>query len=296
MRVMKKSFLALMAAILIPALITPASFAAAAPFTDNVSVSDKVKKQDPNVGWQRLGQGTEVWIFGSQVRVYECSVGANKSTLSLRGENGWTEVARATTNIDRKICATRQAPYLAKYQFTLTIAGQQDFPVPGTHAKLLVYRISTAQGSRQATAAVYEDAGALNEDQLDGKLPGTAASNESAQEGTTAATLNPDVPKESSILTSRTLSSLTVTAGWKGCLFNGVPMLGRVKFVSVGARFKIRVVGTKAALNVKGVTRVAKTCGEWQFVSATPAFTVEIVRDGEDFTVSLGAKRPGVAK
>ena len=73
-------------------------------------------------------------------------------------------------------------------------------------------------------------------------------------------------------------------------------MLGRVKFVSVGARFKIRVVGTKAALNVKGVTRVPKACGEWQFVSATPAFTVEIVRDGEDFTVSLGAKRPGVPK
>lgn len=73
-------------------------------------------------------------------------------------------------------------------------------------------------------------------------------------------------------------------------------MLGRVKFVSVGARFKIRIVGTKASLNVKGVTYPAKTCGEWQFVSAAPAFTVEIVREGEDFTVSLGAKHPGVAK
>ena len=293
---MRKSLWAILVAFLIPALITPASFAVKAPFADNVSVSDTVIKQDPNVGWQRLGQGTEVWIFGSQVRVYECSVGVTNSTLSLRGENGWTEVARATSKIDRKICATRQTPYLAKYQFTLSIAGQQDFPMQGTHAKLLVYRISTAQGSRQATAAVYEDAGALDEDQLDGKLPGTVASDSSEPAGLTLAIPNPDVPKESSILKARTLSSLIAKAGWKGCLFDGVPMFGRVKFVSVGARFKIRVVGTKAALNVKGVTRVAKTCGEWQFVSATPAFTVEIVRDGEDFTVSLGAKQPGVSK
>ena len=293
---MRKSLSALLVAFLIPALITPASFAVEAPSTDHVSVSDNVNKQDHNVGWQRLGQGTEVWIFGSQVRVFECSVGATTSTLSLRGENGWTEVARATPTIDRKICATRQTPYLAKYQFTLTVTGQQDFPMPGTHAKLLVYRISTAKGSRQATAAVYEDAGDLDEDQIDGKLPGTAASDSTVEGVLTPATPTPDMPKEGSILTSRTLSSLIAPAGWKGCLFNGVPMLGRVKFVSVGARFKIRVVGTKAALNVKGVTRVAKTCGEWQFVSATPAFTVEIVRDGEDFTVSLGAKRSGVPK
>ncbi len=293
---MRKLLSTLLAALLISAWIAPVSFAVEAPFTDNVWVSDKVKEQDPNVGWQRLGQGTEVWVFGSQVRVFECSVGVTKSTLSLRVEGGWTEVAQATSTVDRKICATRQSSYAAKYQFTLTIPGQHDFPMPGTHAKLLVYRISTAQGSRQATAAVYEDVGALDEDQLDGKLPGTVASDSSGATSMTLAIPNPDVPKESSILTPRTLSRLIATAGWKGCLFEGVQMFGRVKFVSVGARFKIRVVGTKAALNVKGVTRVAKTCGEWQFVSATPAFTVEIVKDGEDFTVSLGAKQPGVPK
>ena len=293
---MRKSLSTLLAALLISAWITPASFAVEAPSTGNVWFLDKVKEQDPNVGWQRLGQGTEVWIFGTQVRVFECSAGAIKSTFSLRGENGWTEVARATSNIDRKICATRQSPYLAKYQFTLTIAGQQDFPMPGTHAKLLVYRVSSARGSRQATAAVYEDAAALNEDQIDGKLPGAAASDSSAQEGLNSAIPNPDVPKESSILTSRAFNALIAKAGWKGCLFQGVPMWGRVKFVSVGARFKIRVVGTKAALNVKGITHPAENCGEWQFVSATPAFTVEIVKEGEDFTVSLGAKRPGISK
>ena len=296
MCVLRKSLSTLLAALLISAWITPASFAVEAPFTDNVWASNKVKQQDPNVGWQRLGQGTEVWVFGTQVRVFECSVGAIKSTFSLRGENGWTEVARATSTVDRKICATRQSPYLAKYQFTLTIAGQQDFPMPGTHAKLLVYRISTALGSRQATAAVYEDAGSLDEDQLDGKLPGTVASDLSGPVGLTLAIPNPEVPKEGSILTSRALSALVANAGWKGCLFKGVPMWGRVKFVSVGARFKIRVVGTKAALNVKGVSHPAQNCGEWQFVSATPAFTVEIVRDGEDFTVSLGARRPGISK
>jgi hypothetical protein len=293
---MRKSLSAILVAFLIPALITPASFAVKAPLAENVSVTDKVNKQDPNVGWQRLGQGTEVWIFGSQVRVFECSAGATKSTLSLRGENGWTEVARTTSTIDRKICATRQTPYLAKYQFMLTISGQQDFPMPGTHAKLLVYRISTGQGSRQATAAVYEDVGALDEDQLDGNFPGTVASDLSGAAGLALAIPNLDVPNEGSILTPRALSRLIATAGWKGCFFEGVQMFGRVKFVSVGARFKIRVVGTKAALNVNGVTRVAKACGEWQFVSATPAFTVEIVRDGEDFTVSLGAKQPGVPK
>ena len=293
---MKKSLSTLLAALLISSWITPASFAVEAPFVDPVWVSDKVKQQDPNLIWQRLGHGTEVWIFGTQVRVFECSAGVVKSTFSLRGENGWTEATRATSTLDRKICTTRQSPYLTKYQFTLTTAGQQDFPLPGTHAKLLVYRISSAQGSREATAAVYEDSASLNEDQLDGKLPGTSASESAAQTVLTLSTTNPEVPKESSILNSRALSALASTAGWKGCLFKGVPMWGRVKFVSVGARFKIRIVGTKASLNVKGVAHPAKNCGEWQFVSATPTFTVEIVKVGEDFTVSLGAKRPGVSK
>ena len=246
-----------------------------------------------------MGQGTEVWIFGSQIHAYECVTEPTKATLALRGADGWVEVAHARSVLDRKLCAAKGAdkgaPYVVKYQFTLKILGQLNFPVPGTHAKLLVYRITNAQGSRQATAAIYEDAGAVSEDQLDGKLPGVAASDEPEPQIQTLATSNSDQSRATKAPTNQALSGVRANLGWRGCLFDGVAMLGRVKFLSVGARFKIRLVGAKAALSVKGVTHPAKTCGEWQFVSAAPAFTVEIVREGEDFTVSLGAKYPGVA-
>ncbi len=294
---MRKSLIALLVALLIPVLgVQPAS-------------ADDSKAKKSAVAWDQLTADAQVWKLGDQIRAYECLAKPTKGTLSLKSPIGWIEVARTVTALDPKLCTTSSAPYAAKYDFVLIVDGQQDFP--GTQAKLLIYKITYTQGPSHSNllAAVYESSDELSGDQRDGKLPGSHSTDAPEQQAQTLVSPKPVQSKSSakpqtkSSAKPQTKSSATplpsatssaqTSVGWSGCSFNGVPMFGRVKAVSVGAQFKIRLVGSKAALKVKGVTRPAKSCGEWQFVSAAPAFTVEIVRTGEDFTVSLGGSQPG---
>lgn len=280
---MRKSLIALLVALLIPVLgVQPAS-------------ADDSKAKKSAVAWDQLTADAQVWKLGDQIRAYECLAKPTKGTLSLKSPIGWIEVARTVTALDPKLCTTSSAPYAAKYDFVLIVDGQQDFP--GTQAKLLIYKITYTQGPSHSNllAAVYESSDELSGDQRDGKLPGSHSTDAPEQQAQTLASPKPVQSKASASATPlpSATSSARTSVGWSGCSFNGVPMFGRVKAVSVGAQFKIRLVGSKAALKVKGVTRLAKSCGEWQFVSAAPAFTVEIVRTGEDFTVSLGGSRPG---
>lgn len=294
---MRKPLIALLVALLIPVLGVQSASA------------DESRAKNSSATWNQLTADAQVWKLGDQIRVYECLARPTMGALSLKTSNGWIEVARTVAVLDPKLCETSSAPYAAKYEFVLVVDGQQDFP--GTQAKLLIYKITYTQGPSHSNllAAVYESSDELSGDERDGKLPGTHATDAPEQQTQTLASPKPIQPKSSvkpqtkSSAKPQTKSNATplpsaassaqTSVGWSGCSFNGVPMFGRVKFVSVGAQFKIRLIGNKAALKVKGVTRSAKSCGEWQFVSAAPAFTVEIVRTGEDFTVSLGGSRPG---
>lgn len=288
---MRKPLKALLVALLIPVLGVQAAWA------------DESKPR-PVAAWTQLTTGAQVWILNSQVRAYECLPKSTRAVLSLQSSDGWVEVARSVARFDPELCTSNSSPYVARYEFQLTVDGQQPFPVPGTQAKLLAYQITYTDGrSRSGASAVYEDSEQLNEDQLDGKSPGAVTGEATGAQPQVSASPKPSASKLSA--TPRPKSSATPQpsiagnaasiSDWNGCFFNGVPMFGRVKVVSVGAQFKIRLVGSRAALRVKGVTRPAKKCGEWQFVSTAPTFTVEIVRSGQDFTVSLGAARPGVS-
>lgn len=249
--------------------------------------------------WSQLTSDTQNWILGSQVRAYECYARPTRASLSLKTSAGWIEVARTNAVLDPTLCANPAFPYAAKYRFVLNIDGQQDFPT--SQAKLLVFQVTTSQGSRQHVSAVYQDSEQMSEDQVDGKLPGNGSSEESDQQAQTDNMPKPTQPKISvsplPTVSSRPLTGAATSSapsGWGGCSFNGVPMFGRVKVVSVGGTFKIRFVRGNADLKVKAVGRASKKCGEWQFVSSSPAFTVSPVQSGEDFTVSLGATHPGV--
>jgi hypothetical protein len=250
--------------------------------------------------WQQLSPSPQVWILGNQVRTFECLARPTQSTFSLQFNNSWVEVARARAAIDPKLCTSSAAPYAAKYQFTLNFEGQQDFPIPGgTNAKLLRFQIAYNNISPSSgIAAVYSSASELGADEIDGKLPGATVNDEgdqAAQISITPKAAKSPVSLRPSV-TAQTFATVAAqaTAGWNGCSFNGVPLFGRVKYVAFGAQFKIRLASANAALKVKAVTHPAKTCGEWQFVQANPTFTVQIVKSGEDFTVSLGAARPGL--
>jgi hypothetical protein len=255
-----------------------------------------------STSWQQISAGAQVWVLGSRVSSYECAKTPTNATLSIQGSDGWVDVARAVVSIDPILCSTTASPYVLKYQFILKIEGQKDFPIPGTHAKLLVFQITNDNGtSRRAIAAVYSDTSDWSGDEVDGKLPGTSSSEETDQQALTLATTDQTLrliqPKSSVVTKGSRLKPLPQSLrGWTGCAFNGVPMYGRVKVVSAGAQFQIRVVKSNATLKVKGVNARPEACGEWQFVSTGAAFSVQVVRAGGDFTVSFGARQSGLNK
>ncbi len=75
-----------------------------------------------------------------------------------------------------------------------------------------------------------------------------------------------------------------------------LPLKGKVNEVSFNADFKVKVVNSLGQLKVKQVTVLPNNCGEWQGVTALPAFTYQIVTVGEDFTIQYDQIFPGVNK
>jgi hypothetical protein len=261
--------------------------------------NQRVKADSPS--WQPLSQNIQVWILGKQVSVYKCIARPSASTLSWGATaNNLSETVSATVSRDSQLCPSSALPYAAKYLFTPTFAGK-DFP-GGSQAKLLVYQITIDNITTQFAAAAYSDSGELNSDEVDGKAPGQSSGEESDQQQQQAQVLatpkpakSPAKPKASPASLDAATASRTAISGWNGCSFNGTPMFGRVRLVLNGGQFKIKLVKSGAVLKVNDPSpRAAKKCGEWQFVQVKANFTVQLVKSGQDFTVSLGADRPGL--
>jgi hypothetical protein len=79
----------------------------------------------------------------------------------------------------------------------------------------------------------------------------------------------------------------------EACTFNGIPLYGRVKVVTLLADVKIQE-SFMPDLRVQEVRYAADSCGEWQFVEFGPAdFTVQFVRLSPDITISFTRWAPG---
>jgi hypothetical protein len=77
------------------------------------------------------------------------------------------------------------------------------------------------------------------------------------------------------------------------CTFNGIPLYGKVKVVTLLADIKIQE-SFSPDLRIQEVNFGADSCGEWQFVEFGPAdFTVQFVRVLPDITVSFTSRSPG---
>lgn len=80
----------------------------------------------------------------------------------------------------------------------------------------------------------------------------------------------------------------------RDCKCNGIPLHGKVKFVTSFPNFKIKYVDNFPDLRVKFVSSHASSCGEWQVVDSYPDFTVMVVNDFPDFTIKTVESFPGM--
>lgn len=80
----------------------------------------------------------------------------------------------------------------------------------------------------------------------------------------------------------------------KDCMYNGIPLHGKVKFVESNGDFKIKFVESFPDINVKFVESFPDDCGEWKIVESFPDFEVEIVESFPDLEVKVVNSFPGM--
>ena len=78
------------------------------------------------------------------------------------------------------------------------------------------------------------------------------------------------------------------------CVYNGIELNGRVKFVDSFEDIRIKYVSNFADIHVQFVTSFPDNCGEWQEVEAFEDFKVKIVTSFEDISVKVVDQFPGI--
>ena len=79
----------------------------------------------------------------------------------------------------------------------------------------------------------------------------------------------------------------TMTIYAKACVWNGIPLYGKVQFVTAFPDIKIQYVSAFPDISVEFVTNFSTKCGQWEVVESFPNFKVQIVNSFPDLTVKL---------
>ena len=80
----------------------------------------------------------------------------------------------------------------------------------------------------------------------------------------------------------------------KDCKCKNIELKGRVKIVTFGADFSVKVVESQPDLRVRKVTLSPVECGEWQFVDSGEDFTIQWVSEFPDLTIKYVDVFPGM--
>lgn len=78
------------------------------------------------------------------------------------------------------------------------------------------------------------------------------------------------------------------------CIWNGIPLFGKVKVVNSFPDVLVKVVNSFPDLKVKKVNSFADNCGEWTFVESFPDFTVKFVNSFPDIKIKYVNSFPGI--
>ncbi len=90
-------------------------------------------------------------------------------------------------------------------------------------------------------------------------------------------------------------SNINVNAeGNQYCSLKGIPLYGKVQFVSSFSNLKIKYVNAFPDIKVQFVSSFPKRCGQWQRVNSFPDFKVEIVDSFPDLTIKEVSSFPGM--
>ncbi len=78
------------------------------------------------------------------------------------------------------------------------------------------------------------------------------------------------------------------------CVFDGIPLSGKVKIVKSFPDITVKKVTSFPDLKVKLVSNFANDCGEWQIVEHFPDFTIQYVNSFPDIEIQIVDNFPGL--
>lgn len=78
------------------------------------------------------------------------------------------------------------------------------------------------------------------------------------------------------------------------CFFGGIPLKGKVKFVTSFPDIKVKFVSSFPDLKVKFVSSFPDDCGEWQVVESFPDFKIQVVESFPDLEIQVVESFPGI--
>ena len=78
------------------------------------------------------------------------------------------------------------------------------------------------------------------------------------------------------------------------CYFRGIPLHGKVKFVTSFPDIKVKFVSSFPDLKVKFVSSFPDECGEWQVVESFPDFKIQVVESFADIEIKVVESFPGL--
>ncbi len=78
------------------------------------------------------------------------------------------------------------------------------------------------------------------------------------------------------------------------CYYQGIPLHGKVKFVTSFPDFKVKFVSSFPDLKVKFVSSFPDECGEWQVVESFPDFKIQVVESFADIEIKVVESFPGL--
>ncbi len=98
------------------------------------------------------------------------------------------------------------------------------------------------------------------------------------------------------LILSLSVAALPAYAGSKvskQCTYKGIKLNGKVKVVERGGDIKVKVNTSFPDLKVQQVNSFPNKCGQWQYVSSFPDFTVQFVDSFPDITIKYVEAFPG---
>lgn len=80
------------------------------------------------------------------------------------------------------------------------------------------------------------------------------------------------------------------------CLWQDIPLYGKVQVVESFPDIKVKVVSSFPDLDVQQVTSFPNSCGKWQFVESFPDFKIQYVESFPDLEIRFVKSFPGMVE